>query len=177
MVASEEELTTAVVSSATFTSVARQQWEEGGRAYRDGKLVVVMPSECNLNRAKHLVANINFILSAFEHDHGAMADGYTVFITDKKTFWMDHVFEWVPIVPPPNYIGPPRHGRLRIIGVCCRSTREIAVVAGSLDCLPALYHEFCHAAIDGDPDHVADHWKQFDARGDELSAKIRARWH
>lgn len=170
------EVQVAPISTTATPSIARQQWEDGGRAFLVGKLVVVMPADCSEARTRQLVANVRFVLTAFEQDYCPMAEGYTVFITDKKNFQMEKFCPWVPIMPP-GVPQPPQNQKIDIIGVCCPSAHEIAVVSGSLDCLPALYHEFCHAALDDDPDHRQAHWKRFDARGDELAAKIRARWH
>lgn len=168
--------TVAPIGTNDHISTARRQWEPGGRVYRVNQLTVVTPADCGERRAINLVRNVRFVLAAFEFDHGPFQTNYTVFITDRKNFPVEKYFAWGPIMPP-GFPHGPQPWFIQAIGVYCGSTHEIAVVAGALDCLPALYHEFCHALLDVDAEHTDPRWQKFERRGDELAERLRRRWH
>lgn len=166
------------IGSGSTPSLARKQWEVGGVVYRVDGLVVVMPAECSDHRAACIISHIRYTVAAFEADYAKSITDYTVFVTDRPSFPMEIPVFMQPILPPELLPpGAPRLPRFytNLIGVCCSSVREIAVVTGNADCLPALYHEFAHAFLDINTDHKGPEWERIESRGDQISAELRSR--
>lgn len=168
-----EEVTIAPVESGKVPTFARRQ-HDGDRAYRLGLHQIAVPTSASETRARQLVQNVRYILNGFEADHGYVEQPLLIVITDRTSMWLP-VNDG--IVWPPNAGVRPA---ISVTGVCCTRAdggHEIAVVSGELDSLPSLYHEFCHAAAEGaDSKHKFPGWVEWERRGDELSARIRARW-
>jgi hypothetical protein len=162
------------VASEERATLARQQWEPGGKAYKLHEHTIVMPSDCDDDRARRLLHATGYIYSGFEHDYGRLQGPCLIFITDKEVFQMETGVLWFPPMPP-GVPQMPKRQFVNITGVCCGSS-EIAIVAGDSDSLPSLYHEFCHVQLDGTPDHRDRRWDKWNQRGKELSEQIIKFW-
>jgi len=156
-------------------TLARQQYEPGGAAFRLREHTVVMPFGCDRVRTKRLLAGVDYIRAGFESDYGPIPRPLLIFITDREHFQMEMNVWWIPPAMPgtPQF---PQRQMLNIIGVCCGDD-EIAVISGERDGLPALYHEFCHIWLDPTNDHQDARWELWRRRGAELSKHISKTWY
>lgn len=164
------EVETASIATVTTVSLARKQWERAGEVRMLGRHKVGLPAACTNARARRLMANVRFVLETFEDDHSRIDRSLYIFLTDRPLFYMSRWASMPPMLPPiMNY-------QIALSGVYC-SPNEIALIVGVEDSLPSLYHELCHAVLpNAGGDHSNPKWVEWNARGDELSTRLRDRW-